>query len=97
MAVDFHEHTSHYITVTARCASDVSTAAVACTSLIAVPDAHKTGKDQYGNNYWYNQAAGTNPTYANQGGGVDNADFLIYVTAQTQVRSLLFQSKFHFS
>ena len=67
-----------------RCASDVSTSVLQCSDL-TVPDIHKTGQDQLGNDYWYNQAAGTNPTYANQGGGVDNADFLIYVTAITQV------------
>lgn len=77
-------------TENARCATDASAVAQTCGSYVSVPDAHLTGKDHHGNTDWCTTcyaggtcASDSCTTYPNQGGGVDNIDFLIYVTAQT--------------
>jgi len=71
-----------------KCAMDASSSAGTCGSLVTVPDSHLTGTDQHGGTEYCTSCSTTGSctgctTYPNQGGGVSNADYVIYVTAQT--------------
>jgi leishmanolysin-like peptidase len=76
-----YTHTDPY-----KCAMDASTNARTCGDFI-LPDSHLTGKDQFGGAEYCTSATSAGysscTTYPNQGGGVPNADFVIYVGAQS--------------
>ena len=70
-----------------QCAMDASSNGATCGNLVNVPSAHLSGKDQFGRNSHCTDPSSASysgcTTYPNQGGGVHNADFVIYVTAQS--------------
>merc|ERR1712166_1724403 len=83
---DYHCSSSYSAPTPNKCASAITSST--CGSLVTVPTSHLTGKDQYGGTEYCGSCSSSGScssctTYDNQGGGVSNADFVIYVTAQT--------------
>ena len=85
---DFFCNSAYSGTDYTKCAMDASSSGGTCGTLVTIPDSHLTGTDQHGGTEWCTSCTTTGSctgctTYPNQGGGVSNADYVIYVTAQT--------------